>query len=276
MKHIINCDATIDLKMVTNVYSLDYEFDENSLNEQREGKIKLFGRFVTDDLENIKDFDSYVDFTLDFDDERYKITSLECENLNYDVVFGRGINASFDVVVDYIELEEETELIKDQVDEETDELLGELLKNRDDSFLEVEPVETNDSYIEEESYVEAPEEKESYVEAPEEKESHVEAPEEKESYVDAPDETKSDYEVFDVEEQEEIEVPMENKVKIHGNEERLTFHMEETYTKYKVIFNANEKKIEEMARKYNKSVEDIYKENQYNISNTILIKDEID
>ncbi|QVK20150.1 hypothetical protein KHQ82_07400 [Mycoplasmatota bacterium] len=256
MKHIINCDATIDLKMVTNVYSLDYEFDENSLNEQREGKIKLFGRFVTDDLENIKDFESYVDFTLDFDDERYKITSLECENLNYDVVFGRGINASFDVVVDYIELEEETELIKDQVDEETDELLGELLKNRDDSFLEVEPVETNDSYIEEES--------------------NVEAPEEKESYVEVPDETISDYEVFDVEEQDEIEVPMENKVKIHGNEERLTFHMEETYTKYKVIFNANEKKIEEMARKYNKSVEDIYKENQYNISNTILIKDEID
>mgnify|MGYP000029221868 CR=1 FL=1 len=45
------------------------------------------------------DYESDVEFSLDFDNEQYKVTSLDCENLSYDVVFGRGMNLTFDVVV---------------------------------------------------------------------------------------------------------------------------------------------------------------------------------
>ncbi|XMB87394.1 hypothetical protein RJG79_06230 [Mycoplasmatota bacterium WC44] len=279
MKYVINCETTVDLLRVSNVYNLNYKIDDYKVGDTLDGKIILYGKYVKDNLEEILDYEEEVDFTVDFDEKKYKVSSIECDNLQYDVVFGRGINATYDVVIDYEEPDQEIELIKDMIDEETDGILEEALKNRDDSFLDVEindierDVEILEEFIEEE-VVEEEVVEEEVVEQELAEEVLLEDVEVNKQPVTKSILEASRKQFKEEDEKESVEKIEINKINIRDNDEHFLGNLEETYSTYKVIFNVNEKNVEELARKYNKSVEEIYKDNNYSINKNLLIKDD--
>lgn len=139
---------------------LDYSVTEDGVV----GSLGINGKYYKNDLEKENQFNESIPFNIVFTTPKFELIDLDCVNLDYDLVDGRGIEVSFDIKVEYNELEdapdaietigertveeqeetvptiESTELeeIKDEITEKVSSKLEETLKFKDDNL----PTET--------------------------------------------------------------------------------------------------------------------------------------
>ena len=139
---------------------LDYRVTEDGVV----GSLGINGKYYKNDLEKENQFNESILFNIVFTTPKFELIDLDCVNLDYDLVEGRGIEVSFDIKVEYNELEdapdaietigertveeqeetvptiESTELeeIKDEITEKVSSKLEETLKFKDDNL----PTET--------------------------------------------------------------------------------------------------------------------------------------
>lgn len=139
---------------------LDYRVTEDGVV----GSLGINGKYYKNDLEKENQFNESIPFNIVFTTPKFELIDLDCVNLDYDLVDGRGIEVSFDIKVEYNELEdapdaietigertveeqeetvptiESTELeeIKDEITEKVSSKLEETLKFKDDNL----PTET--------------------------------------------------------------------------------------------------------------------------------------
>lgn len=139
---------------------LDYSVTEDGVV----GSLEINGKYYKNDLEKENQFNESIPFNIVFTTPKFELIDLDCVNLDYDLVEGRGIEVSFDIKVEYNELEEapdaietigernvdeqeeivstiestELEEIKDEITEKVSSKLEETLKFKDDNL----PTET--------------------------------------------------------------------------------------------------------------------------------------
>ena len=139
---------------------LDYIVTEDGVV----GSLGINGKYYKNDLEKENQFNESIPFNIVFTTPKFELVDLDCVNLDYDLVDGRGIEVSFDIKVEYNELEEapdaietsgertvdeqvetaptiessELEEIKDEITEKVSSKLEETLKFKDDNL----PTET--------------------------------------------------------------------------------------------------------------------------------------
>lgn len=175
----INCDATVKLKKLTSLVSIDcnvvdYEIVEGTLN----GNIKIEGTYIKDSMEEEFSFSEMVPFTVVFRDKNFKIDEIVCANFSCQEIVNQGIECHFDVFITYhnedenevvineeeddiMEIPIEATLPKEQVEDEKeeqsitdediskeyDEMLYDVLETRNDNFLEVEEKEVSQAKL---------------------------------------------------------------------------------------------------------------------------------
>lgn len=139
---------------------LDYRVTEDGVV----GSLGINGKYYKNDLEKENQFNESIPFNIVFTTPKFELIDLDCVNLDYDLVEGRGIEVSFDIKVEYngledapdaietigertVEEQEETvptiestelEEIKDEITEKVSSKLEETLKFKDDNL----PTET--------------------------------------------------------------------------------------------------------------------------------------
>lgn len=116
----ISCDATVKLKKITSLRTvdcnvIDYELLKDTLN----GNIQIDGTFIKDEMDKTYDFKEIVPFTVVFRDSNVKIEDIVCSNFSCQEIVNQGIECHFDVFITYdgLEKEEVVEEIPVVVDE---------------------------------------------------------------------------------------------------------------------------------------------------------------
>ena len=110
---------------------IDYQINDNEID----GILSVNGKYQKDDLENTHSFSEEVPFNIVFLENNFEVEDLDCMDLNYDLIEGRGLELSFDVKVEYDLIDEEheaevTPIIEDEIindDESTDQIIIESL-----------------------------------------------------------------------------------------------------------------------------------------------------
>lgn len=99
---------------------LDYGVTEDGVV----GSLGINGKYYKNDLEKENQFNESIPFNIVFTTPKFELIDLDCINLDYDLVEGRGIEVSFDIKVEYNELEEApdaTESIGERIADENEE-----------------------------------------------------------------------------------------------------------------------------------------------------------
>ncbi len=124
-----------------NIGIYDYIFENNTLK----GNVKINGEYYNKNNEQNKiSFENIIPFEVVFTKENVEIEKIEINSFEYYEVAGRGIEASFNINIDYDIKEtrivnkemEENEKFKEEVTLAIDELLSEKLEVVEDNFLE--------------------------------------------------------------------------------------------------------------------------------------------
>ena len=173
----INSNAFTKLnKMVgvsnVNIELLKYYLDNNNMK----GEVRIFGEFYSNEKEfeennGLNSFENIIPFEVIFTKGVPNINSVEINNFEYYELVGRGIEASFNINVEYKLIQEEervqleeilqeqedfltsNEVLNEVIEEETkaditeqvDRILTEKMKLKDDNFLEISPRNEKDS-----------------------------------------------------------------------------------------------------------------------------------
>lgn len=122
---------------------LDYSVTEDGIA----GSLGINGKYYKSDLEKENLFNESIPFNIVFTTPKFELIDLDCINLDYDLVDGRGIEVSFDIKVDYNEIEEELKNIETVEDKAIVEVIPEnieTLSERTISNEDTSEVETSD------------------------------------------------------------------------------------------------------------------------------------
>lgn len=143
----MNYEAFIKLKDFVRIIDINTEIVEfNTKNDTLTGRLIVRGRYMKSDLEKEYHFDEDVPFTVVFNDNNYEIIDVDCVNLEYHVVEGRGLEIMFEVLVEYEEPVETTEEL-DEVTEVPVEITEEIEEVPDEPLKEVIPTNEMDNLL---------------------------------------------------------------------------------------------------------------------------------
>lgn len=158
MNVTINSNAFTKLEKMVGLSVVGIKVSDYRLQDQElSGNVKIYGEYYTEEEEyeknnGLKEFENLIPFEIVFSKENPIIDEINIENFEYYEVAGRGIESSFDLVVEYeVNDKEENEdeyieEVKEQLTREIDELLEEKLEVRNDNFLEEvrkQPIDEN-------------------------------------------------------------------------------------------------------------------------------------
>lgn len=76
---------------------LDYELTTDGVS----GKLGINGKYYKNDLENENTFNDEIPFDIIFTTPEFELIDVDCINLDYDLIDGRGIEVNFDIRVEY-------------------------------------------------------------------------------------------------------------------------------------------------------------------------------
>ncbi len=123
----------------------EYVFEDLVLK----GNVIIKGNYYDNNAEETIEFKNEIPYEIVFTKEEPIINKIEITDFEFYEVVGRGIESSFNIVVDYdfidisnnrevIEKNEDNEIenIKDSITEQVDQLLTETMEVIDDNFLE--------------------------------------------------------------------------------------------------------------------------------------------
>lgn len=104
---------------------VDYEVVDNEIK----GKFGINGKYYKLDLDKVNNFNDEIDFNIILLEEQFEIEDIDCIDLDYNVIEGRGIEITFDIKVEYSkyqEVVEDTYLLDDET-VESNELSNETI-----------------------------------------------------------------------------------------------------------------------------------------------------
>lgn len=135
----MNYNSFIKLKDFLKLINISAEInDYNIENEVIEGTLSIKGKYLKRDNLTDEYFDQNIPFNIAMNDANFEIEDIYCINLEYICIESRGVDVSFDIFVDYENLDiKNDEDLKNQNDEILDiESLKSIETQRIDSLLE--------------------------------------------------------------------------------------------------------------------------------------------
>ena len=136
----MNYNSFIKLKDFFKVVDVSAEVDEYSVkNDSIDGSLSLRGKYLKRDNQTTEYFLEKVPFTIAMTQGDFEVEDIDCVDLEYVGFDGRGIDVTFDILVNYY-IYEEIPVLQDDISEvstrlETDELPL-------DAFEELKNIET--------------------------------------------------------------------------------------------------------------------------------------
>ena len=98
----MNYSSFIKLRNFVKINDISAEIKEfNKKNDVVHGKLDVTGSYLVEDLVNTSTFNEEVPFSIIFSNNDFEIVDIDCINLEYQTVDGRGIEVYFDVLVKY-------------------------------------------------------------------------------------------------------------------------------------------------------------------------------
>lgn len=98
----MNYTSFIKLRNFVKINDISAEIKEfNKKNDVVHGKLDVTGSYLVEDLVNTSTFNEEVPFSIIFSNNDFEIIDIDCINLEYQTVDGRGIEVVFDVLVKY-------------------------------------------------------------------------------------------------------------------------------------------------------------------------------
>lgn len=114
----MNFNDFIKIKSIVKIIDISGEISDHHIKDNElNGILCVSGKYAKEDLENNLSFSEEIPFSFIFPRNLAIINDVDCINLDYELVEGRGIELAFEIHVDY-ELEKEEEIIENQTNEE--------------------------------------------------------------------------------------------------------------------------------------------------------------
>ena len=129
----ICCDASVKLEKMTNVNEIHCDIENFTVKgDTLEGNIRISGKYIKDDMDNLFDFREMVPFTIVFKDRNFEINKIEVEDFNCQEIINQGVECQFNIVVDYVtKTDTDVEVLEDTFQEEVVEEVPVLEANED-------------------------------------------------------------------------------------------------------------------------------------------------
>lgn len=252
----ICCDASVKLEKMTNVNEIHCDIDSyNVMGDTLEGNIRISGKYIKDDMDNLFDFNETVPFTIVFKDRNFEIKKIEVEDFNCQEIINQGIECQFNIVVDYI--------TRDEMDVEVPEVMPEEI---------VEPQKEEIIDIQEEIVEEVP-----VLEADEDIPVDAKAEDDYDEITISDDAIKAEInqkynellnEILEERAEENFYEPEPEKaITIHSGESNSDCRsflnsIKEDYKSVKVYYTSKETDIEQICKNERVSVDKVYRDNQ--------------
>ncbi len=249
----------------TITYDLDpYEINKNTLIT----KIKVSGDYLRSDVMKDVSFEKEIKVSFNVSSRNFNITDIVIEDFKYEVIHNAGIEVIYCLNVDYIDKDEivHEEVFEspktDQIYEEEDllvtkkeEIVTDNEQQDDVDYTSIEDEEEIEDIIQE---YEISEEDEILCQDEESDSSQYE--------------TDNIIEMIDKNVNEVIKNIASSRTK-KSNSSSFIDGLSNTRSKKIVYFIQSEEEVEKIAIKHNISVKDIYRMNNYKISNKIIVDD---
>lgn len=232
----VNFNSFVKIKDVTKINDICGEIlDYQLLTDKVSGKLGVNGKYYKSDLEKEYSFTEEIPFDILFTSPNFELNDVDCIDLNYDLIDGRGLDVNFDIRVEYKEL----------INEENEFYLGEREVNSED-FNEDVKKELNFDDIKEESTNELD---------LSERELNI-------------NETV-DKEIEEVKEEitNNVSNKLSNALNVKDNNlptEEITELFEEERTVIKVCYYNSDKELESLCNKNDISLDKVFKDNKNN------------
>ena len=100
----VKCNDYIELRQFVKLNNVDCEVLSHNLNgDTLNGDVKIYGDYVftEKEIEKIREFENIVPFSLVFRSNNIEINKIEIENKSFKIKDDKGIETSFDLVVNY-------------------------------------------------------------------------------------------------------------------------------------------------------------------------------
>ncbi len=273
----ISCDATVKLKKITSLKTIDcnvvdFEIAKDTLN----GNIKIDGTYIKDNMDEEFSFSEIVPFTVVFRDSNFKVEEIVCANFSCQEIVNQGIECHFDVFITYEKDKkkkgEKEDVIEIPVEIETGENVipvnEELAPNNEELALNNEELALNNEELEDILPVEDDEEDNPLIKEISKDAQLVSDDDISEEYdnmlkeiLDTRNDNFLEQEVVrnsDEKKKEKVEV----KVKAHDRVEKnhMFKNMKDNYSSLKVYFVENDVEAEKVCKNENISINDVYQD----------------
>lgn len=228
---------------------LDFKVNENEIN----GILGITGTYQLDDLVDTHTINSEIPFNFVFADNDVMINDVDCINLDYELIDGRGLEVSFDILIDY---NRDSDNTKATIDETVDESIEHI-----DTLGEV-----NTTILPDEERVEIKSEQENNGSTSDEIKGNV-----TEISVDnTQDDNTSDENDEKIKEKitEEINRKLESSLSYKDDNfptnETFLDQIEDRKSQIKICYYANDNELEKICKKNNLSINQVFQSNSNN------------
>lgn len=113
----MNYSAFIKLRNFIKINEISAEIKEYvKKNDVVNGKLDVSGNYLEDDLVKSHNFNEEIPFSIIFTSGDFEVIDIDCINLDYQTIDGRGIEVIFDVLIKYedFSLEEKENTVTDE------------------------------------------------------------------------------------------------------------------------------------------------------------------
>ena len=105
----MNYSAFIKLRNFVKINDISAEIKEYvKKNDVVNGKLDVCGNYLEDDLVKSHNFNEEIPFSIIFASGDFEVVDIDCINLDYQTIDGRGIEVMFDVLIKYEDYSEDT------------------------------------------------------------------------------------------------------------------------------------------------------------------------
>ncbi|MBQ8292719.1 MAG: hypothetical protein IJ501_01175 [Bacilli bacterium] len=151
----VNSNAFTKLDKMVGISLVDVELLNYDLVDSiLKGEIKIYGEYYSTDEKyqdnnGLNNFENIIPFEVVFTKNNVELKSIEVKDFEYYEVAGRGVEATFNIEIEYDEMVDDLiiddkESLKEEITNQMDQMLSEKLEIKTDNFLEekiVLPVE---------------------------------------------------------------------------------------------------------------------------------------
>lgn len=140
----MNYSAFIKLRNFVKINDISAEIKEYvKKSDVVNGKLDVCGNYLEDDLVTSNNFNEEIPFSIIFSNESFEVVDIDCVNLDYEIVDGRGIEVMFDVLIKYEDykdevMEEENVIEVPVIVEEEPSKLYEQIKEEKEAIIDLE------------------------------------------------------------------------------------------------------------------------------------------